>query len=161
LFDRAKGATGSERLDLILSAASVWPDTDGLESAYREAFAAVPTLDVAVADLPGPVGPWLSTSASARTAPLPSRPVPASTAEEGMKGSLPDQLAASVETFDLSRGLRIKVRPGFQWSDGSRPVSALDVARSLADRTVPTLPGYSARWADLLDRVEATEDEQV
>ena len=76
-------------------------------------------------------------------------------------GALPGQLAASVESFDLSRGLRIKVRPGFAWNDGSRPVSSLDVARMLADRAVPTMPGYSARWADLLDRVETTEDDQV
>ncbi len=57
--------------------------------------------------------------------------------------------------------MRIKVRPGIVWNDGSRPVSAIDVARSLADRAVSTIPSYSARWADLLDRVEPTDDETV
>ncbi len=161
LFARAKAATGADRLDLVLATASVWPKLDGLEPAYRDAFAAVPTLDVAVADLPEPVGPWLRSAASARTAPLLYRPILVATTEEAIAGSLPDQLAASVESFDLSRGLRIKVRPGFVWNDGSRPVSAIDVARSLADRAVPTLPAYSARWADLMDRVETTDDETV
>jgi peptide/nickel transport system substrate-binding protein len=161
LLDRARAVMDGERLDLILEAASVWPALEGLESAYREAFAAMPTLDVAVADLPDPVGPWLKSSAAVRTAPLLYRPILASADEEGTKGSLPDQLAASVETVDLSRGMRIKIRTGFLWNDGSRPVSAIDVARSLVDRTVPTLPGYSARWADLLERVEATDDEQL
>ena len=160
-FDRASKAEGVARLDLLRSAAEVWPSLDGLESAYREAFAATPTLDVAVAELHEPVGPWINSAASARTSALLYRPILASTTEEGLKGSIPGQLAASVETFDLSRGLRIKVRPGFRWNDGSRPVAALDVARMLVDRAVPTIPGYSARWADLLDRVDTTEEEQV
>ncbi len=161
VFARAKVAQGAERLDLMLETASIWPKLDGLEPAYREAFAAVPTLDVAVADVPEPVGPWLRSAASVRTAPLLYRPILAATTEEALAGSLTDQLAAAVESFDLSRGLRIKVRPGLMWNDGSRPVAAIDVARSLADRAVPTLPAYSARWADLMDRVETTDDETV
>jgi len=161
IVDRASRATGGERLDLLLAAAAVWPGLAGLDSAYREAFLAMPTLDVAVADLPAPVGPWVRSAASGRTARLLYRPLLASTAEEALKGAEPDQLAAGVESFDLSRGLRIKLRTGMIWGDGSRPVSAIDVARSLADRAVPTHPGYSARWADLLDRVEATEEDQV
>jgi len=35
------------------------------------------------------------------------------------------------------------------------------VARSLADRAVPASPGYNARWADLLDRVEATQEDKL
>jgi len=161
LFDRSTKAQGPERLDLVLASASVWPGLDGLEKAYREAFADVPTLDVAVADLPRPVGPWLRSRASSRTARLMYLPILASTSEEALKGGLPGQLAAGIESFDLARGLRIKLKPGFTWNDGSRPVSAIDVARALADRTVPTLPSYSARWADLVDRIEVTEDDQV
>jgi peptide/nickel transport system substrate-binding protein len=161
LFARSTKATGPERLDLVLAAAAVWPSLDGLEASYREAFAAVPTLDVAVADLPTPVGPWLRSRASARTARLLYLPILGSNSEDALKGTLPEQLASGLETFDLSRGLRIKIKPGFTWNDGSRPVGAIDVARALADRTVPTLPAYSARWADLVQRIEVTEDEQV
>lgn len=161
LMARAKGVDGADRLDLLLDAAAVWPALEGLEDSYREAFARMPTLDVAVSDLPDPVGPWPNSSASTRTSPLLYRPILSSTSEEALKGAVPDQLAASVESFDLSRGLRIKVRQGFTWDDGSRPVSAIDVARMLADRAVPTMPGYAARWADLLDRVETTDDDQV
>jgi peptide/nickel transport system substrate-binding protein len=161
LLGAARSAPPADRLDLVLAAASVWPKLDGLGPAYREAFAAMPTLDVAVADVPEPVGPWLRSAASARTAPLLYRPLLLDTSDEALQGTPPGQLAARVESFDLSRGLRIKVRPGFRWDDGSRPVSAIDVARSLADRAVPTVPAYSARWADLLDRVEATDDETV
>jgi peptide/nickel transport system substrate-binding protein len=161
LIEQAKKVKGAERLDLLLAAAAVWPKYPGLDADYREAFLESPTLDVAVADLPRPIGPWLRMSASARTSRLLYRPILGSTSEDAFKGLLPDQLASSIETFDLSRGLRIKLKSGFTWNDGSRPVSAIDVARSLADRAVPTHPGYSARWADLLDRVEATEDDQV
>lgn len=161
LLDRSRAADAPGRLDLIVTASRIWPRLDGLESAYREAFAAVPTVDVAVAELPEPVGPWVNSPASERTMPLLYRPILGANNEEALKGSIPGQLAASVETFDLSRGLRIRLRPGFAWNDGSRPVAATDVARMLVDRAVPTQPGYSARWADLLDRVETTEDEAV
>jgi peptide/nickel transport system substrate-binding protein len=161
LFERSTKAQGAERLDLVLAAAGVWPNLDGLDKAYREAFAQVPTLDVAVSDLPKPVGPWLRSRATSRTTRLMYLPILASTSEEALKGSMPGQLAAGLESFDLARGLRIKLNSGFTWNDGSRPVSAIDVARALADRTVPTLPSYSARWADLIDRIEVTEDEQV
>jgi peptide/nickel transport system substrate-binding protein len=161
LVEKAKQVGESEKLDLLLAAVEVWPKLPGLDSAYRDAFAAVRTLDVAVSDLPRPVGPWSRSPAMERTSTLLYRPILTSTSEDALKGLPADQLASGVESFDLSRGLRITLKPGFRWNDGSRPVSAIDVARSLADRAVPTLPGYSARWADLLERVEVTEDDKV
>ncbi len=161
LVERSTRAEGGGKLDLLLGAIEVWPKLPGLNSAYREAFAAIPTLDVAVADLPQPVGPWRRSASMERTSPLIYLPILSSVSEEALRGVPADQLAAGIETFDLSRGLRIKLKSGLMWSDGSRPVSAIDVARSLADRAVPTLPGYSARWADLLERVEVNNDDQV
>ena len=35
------------------------------------------------------------------------------------------------------------------------------MARDLIDRTDPHSPGYEARWADLLDRVEVTDESRV
>ncbi len=136
-FDRAKKADGAARLDMIRTAADVWPALDGLESVYREAFAAMPTLDVAVAELPEPVGPWVNSAASARTSALLYRPILAATTEEGLKGSLPGQLAASVETFDSSREGSGSIRP-VRLERRLALVAALDVARMLVDRAVPT-----------------------
>jgi peptide/nickel transport system substrate-binding protein len=47
------------------------------------------------------------------------------------------------------------------WSDGSRPVAAVDLARALIDRSDPHSPKYQARWADVLDRVESPDDSRV
>ena len=41
--------------------------------------------------------------------------------DDARKGKAPDQLAAAIESSDLGRRLLIRVRPGFLWSDGSRP----------------------------------------
>src|SRR6185437_12679700 len=59
------------------------------------------------------------------------------------------------------RRMVIHLRPGPTWSDGSRPVSASDVAQSLIERSDPHSPTYEARWADLLDRVEVRDEDRV
>ena len=51
LLDQAAKAPASERVDRLAEAARVWPDQEGLESAYRAAFRDEPTLTVAVADI--------------------------------------------------------------------------------------------------------------
>jgi peptide/nickel transport system substrate-binding protein len=62
---------------------------------------------------------------------------------------------------ELGRGIKVALKPGPSWSDDSRPVSAIDAARSLADRALPTSPGYNARWADILERVEAVSPDRL
>lgn len=57
--------------------------------------------------------------------------------------------------------MTIRIRPGVAWSDASRPVSAIDVAHSLIDRSDPHSPNYEARWADMLDRVEVKDETRV
>jgi len=151
----------SDRVDRLAEAWKVWPETEGLETAYREAFRAEPTLAVAVEDLPEPVGPFPNSPASARVARLLYLPLLASDDEAALRGEAGSQLLAGMETFELGKGLRINLKLGPTWSDGSRPVTALDVARSLADRALPASPGYNARWADLLDKVEATQEDQL
>ena len=59
------------------------------------------------------------------------------------RGCGPGQLAG-LETVDLGRRLNLRIRQDLTWSDGSRPVSAIDVTRALTERTVPTSPGYNA-----------------
>jgi peptide/nickel transport system substrate-binding protein len=152
---------GSERLDALTEALRIWPALREAQAPYAEAFAAEPTLDVAVSDVPRPLGPWVRAPADDRLARLLYRPILASDDEEAMKGALPGQLAEVVESSDLGRKLSIRLRSGVGWSDGSRHVSALDVVRALIDRTEPSARSYNARWADLLERVEATEEGRV
>ena len=89
------------------------------------------------------------------------RSILASDDDDARQGKRTGQLAAAIESSDLGRRLVIKVRPGFHWSDGSRPVSAIDVGRDLIDRTDPHSLRYEARWADLLDRVEVADESRL
>jgi peptide/nickel transport system substrate-binding protein len=157
----AANKSSSERLDALAEALRIWPALQEAYAPFAEAYAAEPTLDVAVTDVPRPLGPWVRTPADDRLAPLLYRPILASDDEEAMRGEHPGQLAESVEAADLGRKLTIRLRSGVAWSDGSREVAALDVVRALIDRTEPSARGYNARWADLLDRVEATEEMRV
>jgi peptide/nickel transport system substrate-binding protein len=160
--DAATTATGAERVDALVEALRIWPTLGSAASRYPEAFAAVPTLEVAVLDVPGPVGPWVRSPADERAWRLCYLPILARDDGEAAQGSLPGQLAVGVEVADLGRGLRIALRPGLSWSGGSAwPVTAADVARTLADRADPRSPGFRARWADLVRRVEAVDESRV
>jgi len=154
-------SSGPERLDGLVEALRIWPALDGVEPLYTKAFAAEPTLEVAVTDVAAPLGPWVRSPADARVSRLLYRPLLASDDDEARQGKRPDQLAAAIESSDLGRRLVIRIRPGFLWSDGSRPVSAIDVGRDLIDRTDPHSRGYEARWADLLDHVEMTDESRL
>jgi len=161
LFDEASKAPAADRVDRLGEAARIWPDLDGLEAAYRDAFRAAPTLGVAVADPAEVLGPFPRSPAAERVARLLYRPLLATDDEPSIRGETPGQLLAGLEVGELGKGLKILLKPGASWSDGSRPVAAIDVARSLADRALPASPGYNSRWADLLERVEATEENRV
>jgi peptide/nickel transport system substrate-binding protein len=155
----SKGPAG--RLDGLTDALRIWPSLPGADEAYHKAFEAEPTLDVGVTDVASPLGPWIHSRADDRVIRLLYRPVLAADDQEARQGKRPAQLAASIETSDLGRRIVIHLRPGPTWSDGSRPVSATDLARSLIERSDPHSPTYEARWADLLDRVEAQDETRV
>jgi peptide/nickel transport system substrate-binding protein len=157
ILKETEGLKGPERLDGLTEALRIWPELEGTMALYEKAFAAEPTLDVAVSDVATPLGPWVRSPADARVTRLLYRPILVSGDEDARKGKKPGQLAASLESSDLGRRLMIKIQPGFSWSDGSRPASAIDVARDLVDRTDPHSPRFEARWAELLDRVEVTD----
>jgi peptide/nickel transport system substrate-binding protein len=162
--EKAKGAEAAsrpERLDALAEALRIWPTLEGAEARYIQAFNAEPTLDVGVTDVATPLGPWVHSRADARLARLLYRPILAADDPDARKGKPANQLAASIETSDLGRRMTIRIRPGFTWADGSRPVSAIDVAHSLVDRSDPHSPNYEALWADMLDRVEATDETRV
>ena len=157
----AEAATGPARLDGLAEALRIWPTLDGAEDRYIRAFAEYPTLDVGVTDVAAPLGPWIHTRADERVIRLLYRAVLAADEKDSLQGKNPFQLAASIEMSDLNRRLAIRIRPGVVWSDASRPVSAIDVAHSLIERSDPHSPNYEARWADLLDRVDVRDDARV
>ncbi len=160
LVKEAPRADGPGRLDALTEAVRIWPALEGVGAQYAEAFAAEPTLDVAVTDLPRSLGPWTRSSADERVSRLLYLPVLAREEEDSTRGG-PGQLAAGMETVDLGRRLNLRIRQDVIWSDGTRPASAIDVARALTERTVPTSPGYNARLADLLDRVESPDVSRI
>ena len=157
----AESRSGPERLDALVDALRIWPTLDGAASLYTRAFEAVPTLDVAVSDVPRPLGPWLRSPADARVSRLVYRPILSSDSDDARAGKAPGQLAAALESSDLGRRLIFRLRGGIFWSDRSRQVTAADVARALIDRSDPNSAKFQARWADLLDRVESTDDTRV
>jgi len=157
----AQSSSGPERLDALAEALRIWPELEGALPLYEKAFMAEPTLEVAVTDVAFPLGPWVRSPADARMSRMLYCPVLASDDDAARKGKRLDQLAESIESSDLGRRLVIKIRPGFFWSDGSRPVSAIDVGRDLIDRTDPHSTRYEARWAEQLDRVDVADDSRL
>ena len=161
LVDEAGKASPGDRVDRLAEASRIWPDYEGLEAAYREAFRVEPTLAVGVVDLADPVGPFPTSPASRRVARLLYLPILANDDQPATRGEVAGQLLSGLEVFELGRGLRVTLKPGPSWSDGSRPASAIDAARSLADRALPGSPGYNARWAAIVDRVEAVAPDRL
>ena len=160
-LDASKTLAGSAKLDALADALRVWPTTEGADAAYREAFAAWPTVDVAVTDVPRALGPWVRSPADERVTRLVYLPVLAVDDEEAAKGKAEGQLAAEVKTADLGRRIVVSLRPDVRWSDGSRPVAPVDLARALTDAAEPTSLRYNARWADLLERVDTSDESRV
>lgn len=161
LLAKAASATGAEQLDLAADALKVWPKVEGGAERFNEAFRALPTLDVGVLDVSRQVGPWVRSPADDRVVKLGYLPILARDNDDAARGRLPYQLAAELQSTDLGRRLTINLRAGPAWSDGSRPVTSMDVVRSLSDKVQPSSLAYNARWADLLDRVEAVDERQV
>ncbi len=153
-----EGKDEISQLDASTEALRIWPSLDGVEPRYKDLFAKQPTLEVAVTDVPDPLGPFIHSPADARSSRLLYLPLLEADDEPARQGKRQRQLAASIETTDLGRRMLIKVKPGVPWSDGTRSVSAVDLARDLTDRTDPNSPRYIARWGELLDRVEATDE---
>ncbi len=149
------------RLDRLTAAHRIWPDLDGLDRAYGDAFRSFPSIRVAVDDLPDPVGPFAQSPAADRVGRLLYLPVIATDDEAALRGELTGQLLASWKLGELGKVWRIDLKPTFRWSDGSRPVAAIDLARAFADHASPDSPGFNARWADLLDRVTVLDENRL
>lgn len=154
---RASSLEGPARLDALADALRVWPAIEGAEAPFRKSFEQWPTLDVGVTDVPRGLGPWVRSPADHRVTRLLYLPTLGKDEEESYRGNLPGQLASKLTATDLGSRLVVQLRTDLHWSDGSRPVSAVDLSRALTDAADPSSPRYHARWADLLDRVETPE----
>jgi peptide/nickel transport system substrate-binding protein len=152
LVARAAQQQGAERLDALTEALRVWPDLEGAAGQYARAFAELPTLDVAVSDVPRAAGPYVRCPADERISRLLYVPILASADEDAARGNRPGQLAARLESAELGRRLTLELRP---------LASAGDVVRALVSQTEPGAPNYRARWADLLDYAQALDDSKV
>ena len=160
-IDRSSQADPSTKVDLLAEAARIWPESEGLDQVYARAFQADPTVRVAVVDLADPVSPFPISPAADRVARLIYLPILAHDDEASLRGEVPGQLLASWKVTELGATWQVGLKSGFRWSDGSRPVAAVDLARSLADRASASSPGFNARWADLLDRVTILDDDRL
>ncbi|HWE38192.1 MAG TPA: ABC transporter substrate-binding protein [Isosphaeraceae bacterium] len=165
IADTAPKDEGIERADALAEALRIWPTLEGAPEQFEAAFRAFPTLDVAVADLSHSVvrnvrcpAPWVRTPADARVSKLIYLPILSHDDEAAAQGKDAGQLAAGLDVAALGQRLTLRVKKGIPWADGTRNVSAIDVARTLSDRTDPRSPGYNARWADLLDRIEIADE---
>lgn len=165
LVDAAPREMGTERTEALAEALRVWPTLEGGDKLFEEAFRSSPSLDVAVLDLSHSVAknvrcpaPWVRSPADERVTRLLFYPIMAKDDQESARGERADQIAASVETAGLGVRTTIKIKKGFSWSDGSRPVGAIDAVRTLSDRADPRSPGFNARWADLVKRIEAIDE---
>ena len=156
--EAARAAQPAARLDRLAEALRVWPEAEGADRAYAEAFRAAPTIRVRVDDLPDPVGPFAQSPAAERAGRLLYLPVIANDDEAALRGEAAGQLLAGWKLSELGRNWRIDLKPTFRWSDDSRPAGAIDLARALADHASPGSPGFNARWADLLDRVAILDE---
>ena len=79
-----------------------------MDALFTEAFAAEPTLDVAVTDLPRSLGPWTRSSADERVSRLLYLPGLASDEEDTTRRTRSrSKLAAGLETVDLGRRLNL------------------------------------------------------
>src|SRR5206468_2698974 len=105
LTEAAAKARGAGRLDALTEALRVWPTLERADAAYREAFAALPTLDVAVDDVPRGLGPWVHSPADRRVSRLLYLPVLARDDDAAAQGQAPDQIAARLTATDLGRRL--------------------------------------------------------
>ncbi|WP_422929983.1 ABC transporter substrate-binding protein [Singulisphaera sp. PoT] len=161
LAEDAGKASGDRRLDMLVEGLRVWPTLEGLGDRYATSFREETTLDVAVTDVPHPIGPWIETPADERINRLLFLPLFAHDDEDSIQGKAHGQLASGLESGDLGRKLVVSIRKSIPWSDGSRPVSSADVARAFIDRASPTSPAFNARWAENLKQVETPDDSKV
>jgi ABC-type transport system substrate-binding protein len=157
LRQQAKGREAAGQLReacfLILQAADMWPRLPGLENDFRRIFGKYPILHVAVRDLPVRFSPWAAPgTADARVAQLLHVPLmEVSGVGENTKYS--SRILEEPELRELARQITLRVKPGLLWSDGEKPITGHDVARSITTRADRQIPNYDAALASVLKEI--------
>ncbi len=136
---------------LIMQAADMWPTLPGVDEDFQRIFGKYPVLHVAVRDLPPRFAPWAPAgSPDARVAQLLHVPLIA-VAGVGENTTYDSRLLASdPELAELGRRVTLRVKPGLKWSDGEKPITAMDISRSISARIDPNLPSFDPALASVL-----------
>lgn len=146
---------------LILQAADMWPELSGLDEDFNRIYTKYPILHVAVRDLPVRFSPWGAPGTpDARVAQLLQLPLmEVSGVGENTKYS--SRLLEEPELRELGRQITLRVKPGLLWSDGEKPISGHDVARSITTRADRRIPNYDAALASVLKEVRVPAVNEV
>ncbi len=126
-------------------AVRLWPALEGLREYFEDVARKYPVLFVGVRDVAEDFNPWASPGTSdARVAQLLHTPL-LRVADVGEKTRF-EVTIAEWELGELGREIRFRLRDGLRWSDG-KPITAIDLARSIGVRIDRRLPSYDAALA--------------
>ncbi len=160
---RQKESAGQNReaCNLIIQAASMWPSLPGLEADFKRIFAKYPILHVGVRELPERFSPWAPPGTpDTRVAQLMHIPL-MEVSGVGEKTVYSSRILSDIESSELGRRLTLRVKPGLLWSDGEKPITAHDVARSISIRSDKKIPNHDAALASVLKEVRVTSPSEV
>jgi peptide/nickel transport system substrate-binding protein len=144
----------------IIAAADIWPNLPGIDDEFKRIFTKYPVLFVAVRELPLRFSPWAPAgSGDARVAPLLHLPL-MEVSGIGEKTQFSSSLA-DPELGEGGRRITLRIKPGRRWSDGEKPITAMDVARSISARCDRSNAGYDSALASLVSRVNVPSLHEV
>jgi len=144
-----------EAFHLARHAVYILPSAPGAGAFYRTVAQQFPYVVVGVEQLPQDLGPWGGDSdAQRRSARLLYLPL-LDLERLSEEGTFYDRLA-KFAGFDVGPPTRVtlKLQGSSAWSADGKPLTAIDVSRSLTARADPRYACYDPRWAGLLQRVE-------
>ncbi len=149
LLDESRQAEQQNRLRdaywRAYEAVRLWPELAGLKEHFTQIARKYPVLFVGVRDVAEDFNPWASPGTSdARVAQLLHTPL-LRVADVGEKTRF-EATIAEWELGELGREIRFRLRDGLRWSDG-KPITAIDLARTIGVRIDRRLPSYDAALA--------------
>jgi ABC-type transport system substrate-binding protein len=136
---------------LIMQAADMWPTLPDIDEQFTRIFRKYPVLHVAVREMPARFAPWAPAGTpDARIAQLLHVPL-MEVAGVGANTRFTSRLLeAAPELGELQKRVTLTLTPGLKWSDGDKPITAMDISRSITARTDPKLPSFDPALASVL-----------
>lgn len=145
----------------ILRAADEWPNLDGIKDDFDRIFSNYPILPVGVRELPPRLSPWAPPGTpDARVAPL-LHVLLMEISAVGENGQFSFPLLRDFRMEEAGRRAVLQLKPNLRWSDGEKPVTAMDLARSITMRCDPRLPSFDAAVASAVSRVSVPSWNEV